>query len=492
MWTQGPGTVGAVRYKQRQGVIMEPEPEAGGGDTEPVVVAPGYQPVGRRGACCFSRDGAIYILQGHEDSFPPPSYDVEKTLCRFLLKEGKWDFEIKTKTGISSAVSGSCCCLSGDGEHQYLVTFGGWKSGRRVADVHMLDLKEMQWTKCGVNNPAEGPFLKDKAGMVPYGDDMVCVIGGYGYPSEHHIHSGVYHGQKGAQYYWDHVNDLCWTNEVHLFCFKTGMWITPQISGQGPPPCAAFTFTMADSCRAVLFGGRQVNRRVNDLYMLYLDDWHWEGVFLKSSPTEPWPSERSFHTMCSLVETSFVSSVFSHQRSSSAPLPTSAPRRIDWLPCTPPNLSSSCTSSTLRPRLLLLWGMDNEGDPVPDCWTLELDPITWKKVTVPAISVCQPRLWHVAGVWHPTPSEAHVVVFGGTKDNIYSATTLDVCRTVNNTVVFLCGVPTLHTLCVNFLALLPETALAELPSILPEHIARTIVQQATAIRHSHHFPFIKL
>ena len=441
-----------------------------------------HQPVGRRGACCFSYDGAVYIFQGLEDNFLSPSSDVEKTLCRFLLKEGRWNLGVKTKTAINATVSGSCCCLLGDEGQQYLVTFGGWKSGLRVADVHMLDLNEMNWTNCKINNPAEGPFMKDKAGMIPYGNDMVCVIGGYGYPSVHHIQRGVYHGQRGAQYFWDHQSGLCWTNEVHLFCFKSGRWITPQISGRGPPPCAAFALTMADSCRAVLFGGRQVNKRVNDLYILHLDSWDWEGVFLKSSPIEPWPSERSFHSMCSLVETPYVSTV-AHQ--------TSTSQRIDWLPCTPPDLSPSSASSPLRlrPRLLLLWGMDNEGDPVPDCWILELDPITWKRVSIPAVSVCQPRLWHVAGVWHPTPAEAHIVVFGGTKGNLYSEIAVE---TVSDTVVFLCGVPTLYSLCVSHLALLPDSALDMLQTVLPKHIAHNIVLQATAKKQTYCFPFVNL
>ena len=465
---------------------MEPAAADNGPEREVVDVEDrNHQPVGRRGACCFSYDGAVYILQGHEDNYLLPSLDDEKTLRRFLLKERRWDLQAITETAISSAVSGSCCCLLGD---QYLVTFGGWKSGLRVADVHMLDLNEMSWIKCDISNPAEGPFLKDKAGMIPYGNDMVCVIGGYGYPSVHHIQRGVHHGQKGAQYFWDHQNGLCWTNEIHLFCYKSGRWISPHISGQGPPPCAAFTVTMADSCRAVLFGGRQVNERVNHLYILHLDVWEWEGVFLKSSPNEPWPSERSFHTICSLVETSCVSTV-PHQTLSSAFLPTPTPLRLDWLPCTPPDLSSSCTLSPLRPCLLLLWGMDNQGNPVSDCWTLELDPITWKKVALPTMRVCQPRLWHVAGVWHPTPTEAHVVVFGGTKGNLYSDSVLE---TVSDTVVFLCGVPTLYALCASYLSLLPDTALAELKTVLPKHIAQNIVQEATAKKHSHRFPFIKL
>ena len=55
--------------------------------------------------------------------------------------------------------------------------------------------------------------------MVPYGGDMVCVVGGYGYP----IHRD--HTQKGASYHTDFHTPLFWTNEVHLFQFSTGIYI---------------------------------------------------------------------------------------------------------------------------------------------------------------------------------------------------------------------------------------------------------------------------
>ena len=444
-----------------------------------------HQPAGRRGACCFAHDGAVYILQGHEDHFIPTSHDVEKSLHRFLLKEGRWDSETtEVKDGISSKLSGACSCLVGDQGQQILAVFGGWNEGLRIADMHILRLNEMRWTKCEISNPGEGPFLKDKAGMVPYGNNMACVVGGYGYPSRHHIHDGVYHGQEGAKYHWDYHNGLCWTNEVHLFNFDSGKWITPEISGQGPPPCAAFTLTMADTCRAVLFGGRQVSMRVNQLYILRLDTWHWEGVFLKSSPDEPWPSDRSFHTMCSLMDTSHVPPVSSTTATTHAsPFPA---QKFDWLPCLPPDLSPACNFPSLRPCLLLLWGMDNGGQPVADCWTLQLDPISWKRVVIPPVDVCKPRLWHVADVWHPTPAEAQVVVFGGTKGSLYNEPLLDITRGVNDTIVFISGVPTLYTLCVNHLALLPDSALTKLSPLLPTHVRKQIVEQATAAKHPHY------
>ena len=427
----------------------------------------------------------MFILQGYEGNFHPA---VESRIYRFLLREGRWDSVITTLAETSCAVSGACCCVLGDRDREFLATFGGWNDGERVADVHTLDLSRMAWKYCDIVNPEEGPFFKDKAGMIPYGNEMVCVVGGYGYPSPHHICDGVYRGQKGAQYFWDHYHDLCWTNEVHLFHFKTGQWIQPQISGQRPPPCAAFSLTMADSCRAVLFGGRQRERRVNHMYILHLDTWHWEGVLLQSSPNEPWPSARSFHTMCSLTEPSLVSPLSNRASRCHTPGHVS---RIDWLPCAPPDLSPSHPLPLLHSRLLLLWGMDNSGDPVADCWMLELDPIMWKKVDIPTTELCCPRLWHVAGVCHPTPAEAEVVVFGGSKRNLFTERNHDVCS-INDTVVLRYGVSTLYSSCVQYLSLMPDPVLALLPSLVPRHVVQQIEQQVTANRHYQHFTPIRL
>lgn len=440
-----------------------------------------WQPSGRRGACCFSHNGAVYILQGYDGS---SLSSVDCRLYRFILQEGRWDTVTTTSTVRKFAVSGSCCCVLGDRSHEYLATFGGWSAGERVADVHTLDLQDFAWKKCGVVNPAGGPFLKDKAGMIPYGNDMFCVVGGYGYPSKHHIWDGVYHGQKGAQYFWDYYHDLCWTNEVHLFHVPSQKWITPEMSGQCPPPCAAFSLTMADSCRAVLFGGRQREMRVNCVYILHLDTWHWEGVFLRASPDEPWPSARSFHTMCSLVEPSLISEAVHSTVTSCTVCLT---KRFDWLPCPPPHILPCHLFSLLRPRLLLLWGMDNGGNPVPDCWMLELDPIAWRQVNIPATEQYHPRLWHTSGVCHPTPAEAEIVVFGGSKRHIFMEQ-----DSINDTVVLTFGVSTLYSLCIHHLAKLPKPVLETFSSVLPKYVAQQIAEQATANRRYECFSLLRL
>lgn len=50
-----------------------------------------------------------------------------------------------------------------------------------------------------------------------------------------------------------------------------GRWRVVGTTGLKPPPCAAFSFTRIDSQRVLLFGGRQQQQRVNDVYILDLE-----------------------------------------------------------------------------------------------------------------------------------------------------------------------------------------------------------------------------
>lgn len=65
---------------------------------------------------------------------------------------------------------------------------------------------------------------------------------------------------------------------------STGVWISPETTGSRPPPCAAFTFTRVDPYRVVVFGGRQMEGRVNELHILNMENWvsnilKWCGSF---------------------------------------------------------------------------------------------------------------------------------------------------------------------------------------------------------------------
>ena len=177
------------------------------------------EPAGRRGACSFIYNDKFHLYSGYSGGDARNQRATAK-LEVLDLSSGVWRSEV-TKGGaedLPPCLSGVCCAVN----NNCLYVFGGWLAGVRNADVHELNLSTLTWRKLLAKNPVKGPMLKDKAGMVAYGKDMLCVFGGYGYLSWDHTA-----GQNGATYHPDlcfanHRWGICWTNELHLFHIPAG------------------------------------------------------------------------------------------------------------------------------------------------------------------------------------------------------------------------------------------------------------------------------
>ena len=184
--------------------------------------------------------------------------------------DGEGDGPEEEEGRLSPPVEVGACCTMMNGK---MYSFGGWMMGNCSASVHELDLETMIWRCLEPTSNKNLPLLKNKCGMVDYGSEMLFVFGGYGYPQ---LGMPL---QPGARYEVERDGDLLgwpvygWTNEMHLFHVKKRVWVVPQTTGTRPPPCAAFSFTKIDCHRVVLFGGRQLQARVNEIHILDMSDW---------------------------------------------------------------------------------------------------------------------------------------------------------------------------------------------------------------------------
>ena len=171
------------------------------------------EPLGLRGSCSFIRDEKFYISHGYNGPHDPQR---EEVLYSYDLHTAEWSELVVSDTTRREkrVVSGEAFTLV----RNTLYTFGGWWDGVRNSRVRELDLDSCRWSECTSSNPSEGPMHKDKAGMVAYGDEMLCVFGGYGDAPER---NGIVR-QRGAQYDTDMASvwGFCWTNELHLFHIK--------------------------------------------------------------------------------------------------------------------------------------------------------------------------------------------------------------------------------------------------------------------------------
>lgn len=171
------------------------------------------EPLGRRGSCSFVHNEKFYLFHGYNG---PHDRQREQGLYSYDLRTAEWSEDVLDTTRREKhVVSGEAFALV----RSTLYTFGGWWDGERNSRVRELDLDTFRWREYTPNNPSEGPMHKDKAGMVAYGDEMLCVFGGYGEAPS--VRNGIAR-QRGAQYDTDMASvwGFCWTNELHLFHLK--------------------------------------------------------------------------------------------------------------------------------------------------------------------------------------------------------------------------------------------------------------------------------
>lgn len=175
----------------------------------------GSEPIGRKGICSVVHGGKLYLLGGYP--FPHP---VEVDV--FDFKSCRWS--VAKTTNFGELRAGSCCARIRDS----VFVFGGWFNGARYANLQELDFLTLTWKKIKVANSEHGPMCKDKAGMVDYGEEMLCVMGGFGYPAAEAYSGGggaeVSGFQKGSKYHMESEHGLggYWTNELHLFHIPSG------------------------------------------------------------------------------------------------------------------------------------------------------------------------------------------------------------------------------------------------------------------------------
>ena len=171
------------------------------------------EPEGRRGACSFIYNDKFYLYSGYSGGAALSQRSTAK-LEVLDMTSGCWT-TLTTEGDLPQCLSGACCTVTND----CLYVFGGWLAAERNADVHELNLSTLTWRKLSAVNRGRGPMLKDKAGIVAYGKHMLCVFGGYGFPSWDHTTR-----QSGATYHPDPqygMEMIFWTNELHLFHVPT-------------------------------------------------------------------------------------------------------------------------------------------------------------------------------------------------------------------------------------------------------------------------------
>uniref|UniRef100_A0A1X7T4W2 Protein kinase domain-containing protein n=1 Tax=Amphimedon queenslandica TaxID=400682 RepID=A0A1X7T4W2_AMPQE len=213
-------------------------------------------------------------------------------------------------------------------------------------------------------------WLCDMIAIKVNGEDYLVVIGGHR-PSSNNAPK-----QPGAQY------SAGINNEIHFYKLSSGDWISPTVTGDRPPPIAAFTLTSINNSSAILFGGGTANGYTNNVYILNFTDTSVNCLKL-SNPggSVQWPEGRCAH-------------------------------------------SSVLINTSSGPHLLVVGGIS-----AYDFWIFDIKNKSWKELFNIPKNVIN-RQYHSLSLWSVTPTTNWIIVFGGVTS--YSDTAVIELRYTSN------------------------------------------------------------
>jgi hypothetical protein len=98
-----------------------------------------------------------------------------------------------------------------------------------------------------------------------------------------------------------------------------------------------------------------------------------------------------------------------------------------------------------EPKLLVLWGMDQDAEPINDAWILDVVSMKWEKVDyIPT----GPRVWHTASTQYNRDG-TQVYIFGGSKCNLFQGG--DNIVSLSHLLILQYGVPSLSYTVMRFI-----------------------------------------
>ncbi|KAM3719644.1 Kelch domain-containing protein [Dirofilaria immitis] len=282
----------------------------------------------------------------------------------------KWILYHVPHGDVPPSTSGACAVLCGC----YIFIFGGYV--RRSAPnnilegyssaMYVLDLVQERWSLIVTGDNSLIPTPRDK--MAGWCYRKKCYyFGGYGPRSSDMPNSALY--LRDGEFVADEAGPFYWNNQLLIFDPDPGKqlnWTLAKVGGTVPSARAASACTFLENFDSILlFGGRNKNQRLNDLYLLNLSSLIWTQIEVTGI------NQPEGRTWCSL------NALFSNQA-------------------------------------LLYGGYSNEARALSDFWRIEIKDngeyylATWTAVNIDdEVKSC--RLWHTAAV-----VEGQLFVCGGT------------------------------------------------------------------------------
>lgn len=246
----------------------------------------------REGQCACGHGNNMYVFggviqhqNGHVESNDLLCFDG--VMCKWRLVEAKGTLP-------EPRSSASLVCV---GDKLYL--FGGLSQEFGWFDkMHVFDIEKSCWSELQCEGTR--PSARDKLqGTVV--DNCIYYFGGFG-PKF-----------AGVDEEWEDLDEddddvleeerhqqaaqFGWFNDLFVFDTATNKWSQPMHMNLGVPTARAAHGMCTVGRNIVIFGGRDTEKRTNDLHIFNVDTRKWD---LDATYTGQWPASRSFHT-CTAV-----------------------------------------------------------------------------------------------------------------------------------------------------------------------------------------------
>lgn len=234
------------------------------------------------GHTCANLNGDLFFLWGGTNEEVAYATGRNSDLWIYETLTGYWRH--RTCTGqCPPYLSGTSSCLIG----RKMFIFGGhstlldnWQNS-----LFCLDLETFTWTELSSSSKGEPikPIPSDKNVCWSY-EDKFYIFGGYGWSQiEHQL--DILARQRDFQLAPDHRwPKFGWNNQLVEYVARENTWRWPSYSGTGKCPSARAAHSgalMGD--KFYLFGGRDCNERLNDLYTLDMKTLEWTQLAVISS-----------------------------------------------------------------------------------------------------------------------------------------------------------------------------------------------------------------
>ncbi|XP_060125522.1 kelch domain-containing protein 1 isoform X1 [Zootoca vivipara] len=311
----------------------------------------------RSGHCAVVDGGYLYVWGGYVSIEENEVYLPNDELWIYEIDSGLWSMHLM-EGELPPSMSGSC----GASVNGKLYIFGGYDDKGYSNRLYYVNLRTRNgtylWKKI-TDFKGQPPTPRDKLACWVYKDRLIY-FGGYGCRKQSELSDcfDVHDAYWGERIFWG------WHNDVHVFDTTTQTWYQPKIKNGVPPqPRAAHSCTVLGN-KGYVFGGRVLQKRMNDLHSLNLDTWVWSGEICTNGEK---PGGRSWHTLTSVTDS----------------------------------------------KLFLFGGLSSDNVPLSDGWIYDVARNKWQQLTYLPKSI--PRLWHTACLG----KEGEVMVFGGSKDDLH-------------------------------------------------------------------------